>query len=375
MNARAIPCVPAVLCMLLAGCAGTHRAPAPEREAGPGASVPAPAPAAAPAGPTARTQASAPPPAPAPRGGGFYKDDGPGEGAPTNLAAIPDAEPRLEPLHRFANNPYNVFGVDYVPMRELVPFRQRGLGSWYGRKFHGQRTSSGEPYDMFGMTAAHPTLPIPSYVRVTSVASGASVLVRVNDRGPFHPGRVIDLSWTAAAKLGYVNQGSALVEVELVDPQQMPTVVAAQRAARTAAEPAALAASGPDAGQARTRALEAPRPAESRPLPASAVPAPPPTAAAAAAPSPPTATASLPVSNEAGGVFLQLGAFSARDNAESFRARIYQQLSWLNQGIDVLARDGLFRLHLGPYRDRAEAAGMAERIREALDLKPVVVVR
>ena len=152
------------------------------------------------------------------RGGGYYLDDGPGDGPPPDLERIPDAQPRAEPLARFANNPYVVFGKEYVPERSVRTFRQRGLASWYGRKFHGQRTSSGEIYDMYAMTAAHPTLPIPSYARVTNVATGRSVVVRVNDRGPFRPGRVIDLSYAAAWKLGYVEQGSTMVEVDAIVP-------------------------------------------------------------------------------------------------------------------------------------------------------------
>jgi rare lipoprotein A len=95
-----------------------------------------------------------------------------------------------------------------VPLRELKPYKGRGIGSWYGRRYHGQKTSSGEIYDMYAMTAAHPILPIPSYVRVTNPANGKSVVVRINDRGPFHAGREIDLSWTAAYRLGYTGQGS-----------------------------------------------------------------------------------------------------------------------------------------------------------------------
>lgn len=137
---------------------------------------------------------------------------------PPNLAAIPDAVPRVEPLHRFANRPYQVFGKDYVPAATLAPFRQTGVGSWYGRRYHGAPTSSGERYDMYAMTAAHPTLPIPSYARVTNLANGRSVVVRINDRGPFHSERIIDLSYTAAWKLGYVDAGSARLEVESLLP-------------------------------------------------------------------------------------------------------------------------------------------------------------
>src|SRR5512144_3101413 len=161
----------------------------------------------------------------APRPGGYYQDDGPGASPPANLDAIPDAVPRLEPLHRFANRPYSVFGRDYVPATEWRPYRERGIASWYGRKFHAQKTSTSEPYDMYAMTAAHPTLPLPSYARVTNVANGKSVVVRVNDRGPFHPGRVIDLSYAAAHRLGIAQPGSGVVDVEAIVPSE--TIVAA----------------------------------------------------------------------------------------------------------------------------------------------------
>jgi rare lipoprotein A len=154
----------------------------------------------------------------APKKGGYYKDDGPHERPPAGLDAVADATPRAEPLHRYANRPYSVFGKDYLPLSAVQPFRQRGMASWYGKRFHGQNTSSGEPYDMYSMTAAHPTLPIPSYARVTNLANGRSVVVRINDRGPFHAGRVIDLSYVAAYKLGYIAAGSAQVEVEAIVP-------------------------------------------------------------------------------------------------------------------------------------------------------------
>jgi rare lipoprotein A len=279
------------------------------------------------------------------RPGGYYQDDGPGANPPANLETIAEVEPRVEPLHRSANNPYSVFGQDYVPLRKLRAWRERGLGSWYGRKFHGQRTSSGEPYDMYAMTAAHPVLPIPSYARVTNLATGKSVVVRINDRGPFRSGRIIDLSYTAAWKLGYAAKGSALVEVEAITPEEMPLLAArraTQNSAATMAAPIAVAAEP-----------------EKKPL----------------EPAPNATVAAIPVSADPSGVYLQLGAFSARDNAENFRARIRDQLAWLDRSIEVLQKDGWFRLHLGPYRSRAEATGVAERIREALDLRAVFVVR
>jgi rare lipoprotein A len=331
--------------LILGGCGSAPKRGTIERDAGVSAQQPAPG-------------------AAAPRGGGYYQDDGPGDNPPANLDQIEDAEPRPEPLARAANNPYTVFGQRYLPYKTLAPYRKRGIGSWYGRKFHGQRTSSGEPYDMYAMSAAHTTLPIPSYARVTNVANGRSVIVRINDRGPFHSGRLVDLSYTAAYKLGYVGAGSAIVEVEAITPEQMPLIAARRRQTQQAATAAAApppAGRRPDGAQqaADTRAAAAVIVAAASPLPVeSAGPAQP-----------------IPVDAEASGVYLQLGAFSARDNAENFRVRVYQQLVWLNDAIRIFARDGMYRLHLGPYRDRGEAAGMAGRIGAALQVKPMVVVR
>jgi rare lipoprotein A len=146
---------------------------------------------------------------PAPAG----ERDGPEARPPAGLEQVPDAEPRVEAIRRAGpNKPYTVLGRRYVPITEDRPFTERGLASWYGRKFHGRRTANGEIYDMYAMTAAHPTLPLPSYVRVRNPANGREVVVRVNDRGPFHRGRIIDLSYTAALRLG-VLKGVAPVEV------------------------------------------------------------------------------------------------------------------------------------------------------------------
>ena len=153
--------------------------------------------------------------------GGYYQNDGPGDTIPPNLDNIPDAVPKIEPLAKYANRPYQVFGQEYVPEVEEKPFRQKGGASWYGKQFHGQKTSSGETYNMYEMTAAHKTLPLPSYVRVTNQANGKQVIVRVNDRGPFHPNRIIDLSYAAANKLGYAGSGSAQVEIERILPMEI----------------------------------------------------------------------------------------------------------------------------------------------------------
>ncbi|MBI5861343.1 MAG: septal ring lytic transglycosylase RlpA family protein [Rhodocyclales bacterium] len=312
--------------LLLAACGSQPPQPVTERGAASGAVSPAP---------TFRTPGVKPPAVITKRGGGFYKDDGPGENAPADIDAIPDAVPKAEPLHRFANNPYSVLGQDYVPLRELRPYKARGIASWYGRRFHGQKTSSGEPYDMYGMTAAHPTLPIPSYVRVTNPANGKSVVLRVNDRGPFHADRLIDLSWTAAAKLGYLGTGSTQVEVESILPgQKIPAALpepAAQKTQTAADEPVTSPAAAP-----------------ARPLPEVA---------------------------RAGGHYIQLGAFGNRDNAEAFQAHIARELDWLSDHLHIEAGDKVHRVHAGPWRDRAEAEQMAEKVRLDLGVKPTIVRR
>ena len=186
-------------------------------------------------------------------GGGFYLDDGPPAVSSADLAAIPDAAPRAEPILAARNRPYSALGQNFSPMTELRPYRRRGLASWYGRRYHGRKTSLGETYDMFKMTAAHPTLPLPSYARVTRVdAPDKTVVVRVNDRGPFLRGRIIDLSYAAAAKLGIVKNGVGAVEVELllppfVDDSPRPSAAAAPAVAPpfvsdSVAAPAALPA-------------------------------------------------------------------------------------------------------------------------------------
>jgi len=252
------------------------------------------------------------------RPGGYYKDDGPDGAPPVDLDSIADAQPRPEPLNLHANDPYVVFGKEYVPEKEFSAHRKQGTASWYGRKFHGQRTWSGEIYDMYAMTAAHPTLPVPSYARVTNLQSGKSAVVRINDRGPFSSGRMMDLSFAAAYRLGFAETGIAAVEVESI---VLEAVAAPERAA------AAVEASG------------------------------------------------IPVSAEIAGIYLQLGAFSSRANAESFRDSIRRQLSWLRQTIRIEERGKLFRLHLGPYPNRGEAKAIAENIRAELDFKPLVVTR
>jgi rare lipoprotein A len=276
-------------------------------------------------------------PATSSTGGGYYQDDGPGSAPPADIAAIPDAVPRDEAPHRFANRPYQVFGRSYVPMLAEDAYRERGVASWYGRKFHGQKTASGEVYDMYAMTAAHKTLPIPSYVRVTNPANGRSVLVRVNDRGPFVGERIIDLSWTAASKLGIVNAGSAPVEVERVF----------ARGVLAAAKPAP--------------------PALPRPAPSSAQPV------AQSTPQASQARTADGVAAEGGGFTLQLGAFASRDNAEAMAARAARELTWLAEPLTIVESAGLHRVRLGPYRQRLEADAIAAQIEKSLGFAPALL--
>lgn len=309
----AIAC--AALAALLAGCA---TAPPPAR----------------PAAGAAPTQGAAPAmPGPTPSSK-YYADDGPPLSTPADLDRVPDAIPRLEPLHRFANRPYTVLGRDYMPATMLRPYRERGMASWYGRKFHGQKTSIGEIYDMFSMTAAHPTLPLPSYARVTGVATGRSVIVRVNDRGPFLHGRIIDLSYAAAARLDIAQRGSGEVIVESILPAD---------AASPVGKPLPAIA---DAGVATAPLVSQP--------PVVAEPAPP---AAGSA-----------------GFVVQLGAFANFANAQTFLAHVQNQTAAAQVEPRVRQAQGLWRVYVGPYADRDEARRVAERIASAFGLSTSVGV-
>ena len=137
------------------------------------------------------------------------------------LLEMTDPTPQAEPLSRGGNKPYNLFGQNYTPMVGATQHAEVGIASWYGNKFHGHLTSNGETYNMFAMSAAHKTLPLPSYVKVTNLDNNKSAIVRVNDRGPFHRDRVIDLSYSAAHKIGMLQQGTARVQLELLQSPAM----------------------------------------------------------------------------------------------------------------------------------------------------------
>lgn len=286
------------------------------------------------------------------RGGAYYKDDGPADEIPVDLDAIPDAEPRVEPLRKAANKPYVVLGKSYVPNTTLQPYQKTGVASWYGKKFHGQKTSIGDTYDMFAMTAAHPTLALPSYARVTNVSNGKSVVVRITDRGPFLSERIIDLSYAAAHRLGYVDHGSTKVEVRSILPGEITGMTYAQ------VKPPDPPSSRPARVQEERDEIEA----MARQY-----------VAENAAPTP--TSAAIASAKAMHGVYLQLGAFSSADNAESLRARFSRELDWLNEGVQINTGGGIHRVQVGPYANRAEAEKVAEKFRSTVGQKPTILTR
>jgi rare lipoprotein A len=268
--------------------------------------------------------------------GAYYLDDGPDERIPEGLIDTPDAEPRVEPYAKGPSRPYTIFDQTYVPITDNRPFVQRGMGSWYGKKFHGQRTASGEIYDMYKMTAAHPTLPIPSYARVTHLRSGKQVIVRVNDRGPFHSARIIDLSYTAALKLGYVQNGSAELEVERLLPEEIARLQASRR---TVANSVATTMNDDRETIARTDANPG----------------------------------SSSVVTESGGFFLQFGAFSQAQNASSLRERLLANWPRDLPQPEVIQSQGLFRLHSGPFGTRDLADRALQALKSFSQLQATIV--
>jgi len=302
-----------------------------------------------------------------PKKAGYYQDDGPPDRVPPDIAAIPDAVPRVEPLHRATSKPYTALGRTYTPLTGDAPFRQRGMASWYGRQFHGNRTANGETYDMFAMTAAHPILPIPSYVRVTNVRSGRSVIVRVNDRGPFKHDRVIDLSYAAATKLGIAAAGTGEVEVERITMTQIangdtrrgegPTPVIASAAAPATAAPPSTAA-----------------------VPTAAVvPVAAPAATLAVAGE--LAPMGAPTAAPQRGWSVQLGAFAQEANAEALAGRAAALLAFLdpdalNAGTPRVEREGgVYRVLVGATADRDAAQVLARELEKVLERPTTLLLR
>jgi rare lipoprotein A len=278
--------------------------------------------------------------------------DGPDAVIPPNLQQVPDAEPRIEPIRNGGpNKPYEIQGQRYEPITSDLPLVERGLASWYGRKFHGKPTSNGETYNMYAMSAAHPTMPLPSYARVRNPANGREVIVRVNDRGPFHAGRIIDLSYTAALKLDLL-RGVAPVEVERLTFDDIRS-----GAWRRNNPPPVYLASQPSGAPERSSTASGVDPAL---LLADARPAPPAVANQAAA---------------GPGYWLQLGAFSQLGGAEQLRQRLTKELDWIAPLLAIFTDSALHRLQAGPYPSREQAQLAAERVRDATRMQPLLVQR
>jgi rare lipoprotein A len=277
--------------------------------------------------------------------GGYYQNDGPPERTPADLADAPDAVPRVEPLNPRANRPYTALGRSYTPLTGDVPLRQRGMASWYGKQFHGNRTASGEIFDMFAMTAAHPTMPIPSYARVVNPRNGRSVIVRVNDRGPFRDGRVIDLSYAAATKLGIVDAGIAEVEVERLTFAQIAS------------------------GDWRRAGSRGESPADT-------------VATAPAAVPPQVVSTTPPAPSGATRWSVQVGAFSRQDSAEALAARVAAVLGFAEGELPPQYREarvefdeGVFRVLVGSLPERTAALALARELERLLGRQAMPLAR
>jgi len=273
-----------------------------------------------------RSAPPSPSPSPSPTetiaGGGYYGGDRPPAHLPVDPATVADAVPEWLPLSATGNRPYIALGKRYQPLASADGYVARGVASWYGQKFHGRRTSSGEIYDMFAMTAAHPLLPLPTYARVTNLDNGRQVVVKINDRGPFLHGRIIDLSYIAAHKLGIAARGTGRVEVRALTPDA-PVGDSSAAAAATVA---------------------------------------------AAAPAAATVAADAPAQ-----FLLQVGAYSDAANAARMRARLETAGYPVTVSHNPAAANPLHRVRVGPFATPT-AAQLARRELESLLQFPVALV-
>lgn len=275
--------------------------------------------------PTIKRTPSAPsskqPPSTPSKDGGYYPGDGPHAKPPSNIDDIPNAVPKNEPLYKYSTKPYVALGKKYYPLKSAKNYKKQGVASWYGKLFHGNKTAIGEVYDMYSMTAAHTILPLPSYVKVTNINNGRSVIVRVNDRGPFKHDREIDLSYAAAYQLRLIEKGSGLVEVEVIDPNQF-----------TQTQPSTP---------------------------------------------PPTAAPTLPSGSDAvlAGLYIQAGAFGDEANATMLQKRIQALGIEQNSRINRVYNNGLHRLMVGPYSTRQEAEQTANNIRNSLNISTIITTK
>lgn len=267
---------------------------------------------------------------PAPQGGGYYLDDGPGEVRPANLDELPSARPQLEPIAIRNTRPYTVMGQSFTPQTSLEePYQQKGRASWYGKKFHGAKTANGEIYDMHQMTAAHPTLPLPSYAKVTNLSNGKSVIVRVNDRGPFLRGRIIDLSYAAAFQLDYIKHGSAEVLVEKMTPDAIARYHAERSGTRTVARSASV------------EQVSLVKPSEL------------------------STVSRTPL-------YLQIGAFGNKGNAEALVNRVVNSHESFGKVSQILSESGIHRVLVGPFANIDQANEAAIELSAFVEVQPVI---
>lgn len=272
--------------------------------------------------------------------GGYYLDDGPGDNPPADIDSIPDARPQTEKLLTRSNRPYKALGQNYVPMTSYAPYVREGIASWYGRRYHGKKTSSGEIYDMYGMTGAHPTLPIPSYVRVTNPKNKRSVIVRINDRGPFKQSRLIDLSYAAAYKLRLIEQGSGPVQIEWIDTR-----------------PEALLKA--DTPQVATAA-----PVEITPIADTT---------STDSPAPAPALAGNMIDNNPANYYVQVGAFKNESNGDLLQKKIIGLDLAGDATVTNVYNNGIYRVKLGPFGSRTEADFFANKVRRQLNTSAIVI--
>ncbi|MES2578948.1 MAG: septal ring lytic transglycosylase RlpA family protein [Pseudomonadota bacterium] len=275
--------------------------------------------------------------------GGYYLDDGPGDNPPKDIDSIPNAIPKDEPYLARANKPYKALGATYKPMTSWQPYKERGVASWYGKRYHGRKTSSGEVYDMYSMSAAHPTLPLPSYAKVTNPANGRFVIVRVNDRGPFKSSRIIDLSYAAAYQLRFASAGSTLVEVEAIDPKNAASYT------QTTATPEQLNPEQSKSASTQTANIAAANTTTNNNSPVAST---------------------TPVTIQ---YFVQAGAFKNEANAGLLTKRIQTLEIAPNAGINSVYNNGLYRLKLGPYDNKSDADAVAAEIRKQLNLSAIII--
>lgn len=262
-----------------------------------------------------------------------------------DLSQVQDAVPHYEPRARLGNQPlYTVLGKRYSVLPSAQGYEEEGLASFYGNKFHGYATSSGEPYDMYAMTAAHKQLPLPSYARVINLDNGRSIVVRVNDRGPFHDGRILDLSYAAAWRLGIAGKGTGRVRVEGIDPLTLPSsspTPPAVKPAPTAIPPAANL-TAPTVVSSTVVSPTAPR----------------------------VAASTVPARNMASGTLLQVAALSSEQNAQQLRAQLSSRLSL---PVAVQKTRDIYRIHVGPFHDEVALVAARKALSEAGYTHPIEV--